>query len=528
MRYPQRGCSHLRWWGWLLVFGLLPLAGRAQVTLKIVLDPDEVTYRVYMRSAVAYSGIQGLITTAQITLSVPHGVGPKHFEISNVTSPVPKMRWALNDRVDAPAENPDRDYLFFSFINNASPLVLFPIPANTDILLFQFTRTSPCLGGVQLISNDTDEFRTPNSRGINVGNSLSVLGFGGNAYRLTDNAPPTVTIQASVTQLCAGELVRFQAVPSVADPTYQYQWFADGRAITPVVSTPGVSYAFANPADAYTAVVRVKLISPGATPCRSQTVSASTSLLVKPLPMALIRNADARCVPLPTRLEALPVAGATYEWRNDAGPVSPAAVGTDPSYDAPVSGTYTVRVTLNGCAATSPPLPVVGVTQAEKTSVSIGAGQTLLAGQPVALEPVVSNAVSFSWTPTDGLSNGRIRNPVARPTGTTTYTLTAYSKAGCPAQDTVTIRVLPPLFVPSAFTPNGDGQNDVWTPINAQQYTDYQLVILNRWGAVLYETRAATPGWDGQINGTPAPADTYHYQIRTPFHEYAGSVTLIR
>jgi gliding motility-associated-like protein len=511
-----------------LLLTLLPVAGWAQVTMKIVLDPDEVTYRVYMRSAVAYSGIQGLITTAQITLSVPHGEGKNHFEIGTITSPIPKMRWALNDRVDAPAENPDRDYLFISFVNNASPLVLFPIPANTDILLFQFTRTSPCLGGVQLISNDTDEFRTPNSRGINVGNSLSILGFGGNAYRLTDNAPPTVSIQASVTQICAGELVRFQAVPSVADPTYQYQWFADGRAITPVVSTPGVSYAFSNPADAYTAVVRVKLIMPGTTPCRSQTVSSSTSLLVKPLPTALIRNADARCVPLPTRLEALPVAGATYEWRNETAPVTPVAIGKEPGYDAPVSGTYTVRVAVNGCAATSPPLPVVGVTQAEKTSVSIGAGQIMLAGQPVTLEPVVSNAVSFSWTPTDGLSDGRIRNPIARPTGTTTYTLTAYSTAGCPAQDTVTLRVMPPIFAPSAFTPNGDGQNDTWAPVNTEQYTDYQLVILNRWGTVLYESRARNTGWDGQVNGLPTPADTYQYVIRTPFHEYSGTVTLIR
>ena len=513
------------WWGWILLLTLLPVAGWAQVTMRIVLDPDEVTYRVYMRSAVAYSGIQGLITTAQITLSVPHGEGKNHFEIGTIISPVPKMRWSLNDRADAPAENPDRDYLFISFVNNASPLVLFPIPANTDILLFQFTRTSPCLGGVQLISNDTDEFRTPNSQGINVGNSLSVLGFGGNAYRQTDDAPPTVNIQSSTSQTCAGELVHFQAFPSVANPTYQYQWFADGRAITPVVASPGLSYAFPNPADVYKAVVRVKLIIPGATPCRSQTVSASTNVEVKPLPLALIRNADARCVPLPTRLEALPVPSATYEWRNGAVLMTSS---TESGFEAPASGVYTVRVIANDCASTSPPVTVVGVTQAEKTTVQIGAGQTLVAGQQLTFDPVVTNAVSFSWIPTDGLSDGRIRNPVARPTGTTTYTMTAYSAAGCPAQDTVTLRVLPPIYVPSAFSPNGDGVNDVWRPVNTENYAEFQLVVLNRWGLVIYQSDAKNIGWNGQTNDQPAPADTYHYLIRTPFGEHTGTLTLIR
>ena len=135
----------------------------AQISYRIGLDADLVTYRVYMKSAVAYTGIQAKISTAQVSLIVPHGVGANQFLPTNVQGKIAgtnQMSWGVS-RADAPSENMLVDYLSFGYSGSGSA-VLFNIPANTDIELFSFQNSNTCLGGVSLIT-DTDPFLPPNS-----------------------------------------------------------------------------------------------------------------------------------------------------------------------------------------------------------------------------------------------------------------------------------------------------------------------------------------------------------------------------
>jgi gliding motility-associated-like protein len=509
---------------------LLLLAGsvRGQITLRVALDADDVTYRIYMTPSVSYTGRSALISSSQITLSVPHGVGVDKFEVTGISSPIPGMRWILSGRADAPRENPDRDYLFFSFLNNNAPIVLFDLIAGQEVLLFQFKRKGNCTGYVQIMDNTTDEFRTPNSLGVNVGNSLAIVGALGNIYKTNTDAPPTLTITTSATLACAGDTIRLRAVPSTppasATAAYSYQWLADDKPIGPASASPDLVYVLPNRAVAATIRLRAKLFISGPTICRGQFVTATQSLRVNPKPVAMIRFAGDPCTVLPISLSATAVPGASYGWLRDGQPMPD---NTSPELSVAQSGNYALRVSLNGCTATSTTQPILGQTQTERVTLRMPMGKTVVGGTPVVLEPVVSNAASFSWSPGAGLSSDAVLNPVATPSSTTTYTLTARSVNGCPATDTVTIGVIPPLYMPTAFTPNGDGENDVWVIRNTEHHANCTVSIFDRWGQAVFHSPDYTQPWTGQSNGVPVQPGVYQYLIRTPFVQYRGTVMIL-
>lgn len=95
------------------------------------------------------------------------------------------------------------------------------------------------------------------------------------------------------------------------------------------------------------------------------------------------------------------------------------------------------------------------------------------------------------------------------------------------------VRAIPPavLFVPNAFTPNGDGINETFNP-KGQSITTFNMKIFNRWGEMLYETNDMLKGWDGTYNGEMSQQDVYIYKIKARGEiagliEQDGTVTLI-
>lgn len=94
-------------------------------------------------------------------------------------------------------------------------------------------------------------------------------------------------------------------------------------------------------------------------------------------------------------------------------------------------------------------------------------------------------------------------------------------------------RVIPPtvLYIPNAFTPNGDGVNETFAP-QGQSITNFNMKIFNRWGQMLYETDKMDAGWNGEYNGTKSQQDVYIYKIKAEAQiagliEQTGTVTLI-
>ncbi len=130
--------------------------------------------------------------------------------------------------------------------------------------------------------------------------------------------------------------------------------------------------------------------------------------------------------------------------------------------------------------------------------------------------------------------------PYVSPPFTTTFTVRVMNADSCFASDTITVYVdnEPGSFLPTAFTPNGDGLNDRFA-VSFLGASKIEITIYDRWGEKLYynanQTNSvnAPDGWDGNAHGKPVPTDTYVYQINVTYFNgvvknKAGTVTLIR
>jgi gliding motility-associated-like protein len=146
-------------------------------------------------------------------------------------------------------------------------------------------------------------------------------------------------------------------------------------------------------------------------------------------------------------------------------------------------------------------------------SVNAGPDISIFAGDDAQIFATTSEpVVSALWTPPTALSSTNTVTTVARPATTTLYTLSAINPLGCTATDDVLVTIIPYCVkVKNAFTPNGDGRNDLW-----QVYDDYGCLknitvhVFNRYGSKVYESRDYRNSWNGTYNGKPIPDGTYY------------------
>jgi gliding motility-associated-like protein len=163
----------------------------------------------------------------------------------------------------------------------------------------------------------------------------------------------------------------------------------------------------------------------------------------------------------------------------------------------------------------------------------------IMQGQSVSIS--ASGAQEYWWQPSTGLSSNTSADIEASPTKTTQYTLTGFDSIRCTATATVLVEVTNTAFVPTLFTPNGDGKNDELKIYGLTSAHDFQFTIYNREGSVVYETTdigsAISSGWNGTKNGSPQPSGLYYWKVEGHFDngqpltlngKTKGSVMLIR
>ncbi len=205
---------------------------------------------------------------------------------------------------------------------------------------------------------------------------------------------------------------------------------------------------------------------------------------------------------------------------------------SDSNFNAMFAGTYILYVRdVNGCVVTFGP---VTLTEPEPVLVDAGPNMTVPYGSSTLLEGTspTTTVTSIVWTPSDDLSCSDCFQPTASPTFTTLYYITITDGNGCTATDSVKVYVDIDFNVPNAFTPNGDGLNDVFT-VQTELLIEYSITIYNRWGAILFASNDTNIGWDGKYKGIDQEIGVYIYDIQSvstlnlPIKK-TGTVTLLR
>ncbi|MEJ7588204.1 MAG: gliding motility-associated C-terminal domain-containing protein [Ferruginibacter sp.] len=114
-----------------------------------------------------------------------------------------------------------------------------------------------------------------------------------------------------------------------------------------------------------------------------------------------------------------------------------------------------------------------------------------------------SGGISYEWRPSAGLNNPGIPNPVATNSKDNISILKAFTPFGCESFDTIRIKIYdgPEIYVPAAFTPNGDGLNDLLRPIPAGLKIFKHFTVYNRLGEAVFSTTVANAGWNGFFKG---------------------------
>lgn len=358
---------------------------------------------------------------------------------------------------------------------------------------------------------------------------LSILGNNGClsdtfTTRVTIGSKPRADFVLPQPPYCNESVLLFQEVSQVAYGTINsWEWRAD-NGLPVVQSSPAFQQSFTYGPHTLSLVVRTK------EGCVSDPVSKS--ILMNPSPSIDMAVSDT-CFRTPAYFTSSNLSPAIpirqWYWLPGDGTRDSSAT-IQHLYNGP--GPHKVQVYAvaeNGCHSDT----LEHVINIFETKAFAGNDTAVTTGYPLQLNG--SGGELYHWSPAAGLSNPDIANPVAMVQAATYYVLTAYTSMGCATTDTIKIEAYkgPMIYVPNAFTPNGDQVNDRFR-IKAVGITEfYFLRIYNRYGQLVYSANGPLDGWDGTVNGQAQPAGTYVWMLKGKdftgqVHAQQGTLTLIR
>ncbi|WP_161596637.1 PKD domain-containing protein [Chitinophaga vietnamensis] len=332
----------------------------------------------------------------------------------------------------------------------------------------------------------------------------------------------------SVLNNCTASPELSVAIPnfSVAGYTSTYHWsFGDG---TDTVTT-NQAVIFHQYPD--TGVYRVKLVINPTLACRD----SATGLVSNYPGLKVGFTTSGFCKNTPIHFSDTSsyqyghITGRRWDLGLDSSVTAPASRQFDYTY--PKGDAYTISLTVytdKQCQQT-----VTQNLKVYEVKPFAGNDTILTRGEPFTMQG--SGGDYYSWSPAYGLSDASIAQPVLESSQDREYTLRVSNAEGCFGYATVKIKYYtgPDIYVPNAFSPNGDGLNDRFRfiPVGIKQYKFFR--VFNRWGQEMFSSVDFKTGWDGTYKGVPAPADTYIWILQgTDFNGREimkkGTVTLIR
>ncbi|MDB5197148.1 MAG: hypothetical protein JWP88_1519 [Flaviaesturariibacter sp.] len=190
---------------------------------------------------------------------------------------------------------------------------------------------------------------------------------------------------------------------------------------------------------------------------------------------------------------------------------------------------YIVTATIGACSSKD----TLNLTIGTLPTVNAGPDQIIIAGDSVQLAATASPG-NYLWSPATGLSSTTVLNPIAKPGVTTAYSLQVTNAQLCTAGDAVVVTVIPYCVKPmGAFTPNGDGQNELWLVTEGACTSSVSAQVFNRYGSLVYESNDYKNNRNGTYKGNKLPDGTYYYVLTYKLLNgrlvsLKGNVTILR
>ena len=338
----------------------------------------------------------------------------------------------------------------------------------------------------------------------NYGYRLSVAEAGnlGSTSCRISSIPVTVIIHAKAiaTATNTGPVCKGSSITLTGSGGTQYLWTG------PNGYTANTASATINRVTAMNAGIYTLRVSNAAS-CSSL---ATTTVLINPSPVAAVGFTDtAFCIGNAVQLSAS--GGSRYQWfpaeELDASNIfNPTA--------APLADTRYRVVVYDAIACTD--TAYINVKVYHKAIANAGPDKTIVGGGSILLSGSITGSyLSFNWSPVTGLTNAQTLQPIANPVADAEYILTAISNNGCGiSTDTMAVKLYTGIFIPNAFTPNGDGTNDFWNIPALDAYPDFELYVFNRYGQLVFKNSRTNQPWDGKFRSTLLPTGAYPYLIK--------------
>jgi len=240
------------------------------------------------------------------------------------------------------------------------------------------------------------------------------------------------------------------------------------------------------------------------------TLKDSVTVFVNPAPVADAGKDSTICFGKSVQLAGS--GGGAYQW-SPSTYLDNALIGNPIVMKPAQSITYRLKVTgSNGCPSLQQ--PTITITVNPSAPIFAGKDTAITLGLSLPLHAIDVDKVGldqYTWSPADGLDNAFIPDPVTTPDRETTYTINATSPDGCEGVGHIQIRVFkgPQIYLPTAFTPNGDGHNDILRIIAVGVRDFKHFTVFNRYGQRVFHTTDPAVGWSGRVNGTMSEAGTF-------------------
>ncbi|MFI5150587.1 MAG: PKD domain-containing protein [Bacteroidia bacterium] len=345
--------------------------------------------------------------------------------------------------------------------------------------------------------------------------------------------PPLEILATGAKSVCPGGTSQLTSTASGGDSVYTYQWIPaaglSSATISNPVATPSVTTT-------YTVIVSDN--------CGTPTDSAMVTVTVYPLPVVSFTSQDTVvCSPVCATFVGTsnpPCASATWIF-GDGGTGTGCGTVHHCYY---VAGTYpvTYNVTdIHGCIGTMTIPNFINALPRPEAAFTDSPNPATILNPMINFTNTSTNGISYRWTFGDpGDSASVLQNPTHTylDTGCYNVTLIVWGNNGCTdtAMHPVCIRPDFTFYAPNTFTPNGDGKNEEWMPYGIGiDPNNYDLMMFDRWGNLMFETHTWGHGWDGRANqgSNIAQIDTYVWKVNLKDvlgnkHHYEGHCNLIK